>query len=111
MQTTFATKQNAMDAVQAFATEAKEPACVYRVIYGVYLEKEEFHLRRLSEVLDPNCDRILKKVNPLPGIVKVKKVPIMKSEIPAPMFPKVRVEIENLWHTLVRPNTPAIAQL
>jgi len=99
MQEVFVSKQKAFENLQTFANQKRESCCVYRVIYGPYLEKEEFTLRRMSDVLDPNSDRIEKKCTP---VIKVAK-PTKQPSIPAPQFPKVRIEIENLWHTLIRP--------
>ena len=102
MQTVFVSKQKALENLQGFANEQKEPCCVYRAVYGPHLEKEEFHMKKMSEVLDPECDRVIKVLKPVIK-VKAEKKPVVRTEAPAPMFPKVRVEIENLWHSLLKP--------
>lgn len=102
MQTVFVNKQKALESLQSFANEQKEPCCVYRAIYGPRLEKEEFHMKKMSDVLDPANDRVIKMAKPVIR-VKAEKKTVVRDGTPAPMFPKVRVEIDNLWHSLLRP--------
>ena len=102
MQQVFVSKQKAKEFLQTFANEKRETSCVYRVIYGPNLEKEDFTLRKMSDVLDPNSDRIEKKCTPVIKVAKPRKT-VVESKIQEPMFPKVRIEIENLWHTLIKP--------